>query len=1522
MNENNIDQKFEELDNAVGNNSELIRDLFRQLKLSIDELESEDEEKYNFYRFQLHSKKASYFKTVGMSDEYQKEAKLVKTYSMKCQKQQQTEETFVQSIECDIQTDQSIENDIKQCVDNLKQFISEQEATFFDELQSTILQFTKLSVNSLSELVRLNLIYSSINATLNTMKTRVQMDLDESEGQSQDSLFLCLCELSLLLENLHSQRKMNFVMFVLHNRSKLRSILFESVPQTEERIQSHTKSLFVLFHPDKCRFEEKPMFTEVFQLIADDMSKQLRELSDYTDCASLVEHHEKIGKESWDIAVDYNSARKKKWEKLKRLERNILMNLSDKELEYHQHYHAIRAYEQYRAAARKLEVPDASKQLIVKKVYFKKCMALSLYLAGKQRVLEAQIYAIAGIHLAITSGNILSCKDNLKELEELLRKIHGANKPLFNVPNDSIEKRDESMLSKALVAYNHGSASLSQVENAISSELRTAILQRCSLRVEERKLAIPEESTLQVRQKGLEFIGKGVLGVGAGAVTTGVILVEAYADIVAGATLGTLFGGPIGIGTLAGIGAGLTCAISAAILGVISCKKSMPYLKEPGIRESLNKVMENVLKHYKEEQYSDVLNSLSVPYDGKKRLVVIREVKSGGIHKILLDIQPKSIVKELLHHDFPPESIAYFLVLLGEVLLLAPELKPRDSLPAEMCLELPSYSEFNYLATKVFEEVWINERLIARAHHIAEQIKSKISLAEKVLLRSVATTTLAYAYSVSKRYIEESLANPIMSRLEELKNIAQINYAISQIIIGGTGNLLKSVNTIREVKKKLIKEKDDKKMFPIAEIRLHALTDLLAAFECLDDLPSDKTKPFYDSSDFPELEGSTYIRTIDKVLMKNQMISRCESVILFDDEEADEFVLLDQLLGGVLKLDKRKFIEDVRESYNNNVQSVKSWAEKIIKKSGYPNFDVWESSFKDNKYPLTSQHLPILSWRYNLIFEPCIVKIYRDSDHIYVPTDETINFCTDTTTAASVYILIDKNNNSSDDKLIKGIFVICDIPLNYIYNQLESAYDRKQKANLFNQIAVHYEHQAQEIDKTHHLEALPKWNRAQKFYIDSLRYDENNLVATLGYIRCLIKQNKYKSAEKLLVQKHQNDNPELFNSAERWFLLGVVKRKLRNYLEADFAIRESRKLGYTSSEVDYELEIISRLTQETGEERIKLYKRMSTIHAEPNHTQYNILSVDGGGIRGLIPAIWLSELERVVGLKSSSMFHMMAGTSTGAIITAGLSLPDKNRGEIPRYAATDIVQLYTTHSDKVFYRRNSIIDFFRTSNKYTDEGRKTLFDLYFENTKLSQTLTDLIITAVQSGKSTTDLFTRRESLVDTTKNYKLSDVLMCTTAAPTYFPPYTHENLAYVDGGVQANNPSMIAYSEACRNPHINRENIFVLSLGTGDYVPDPLNPNAQRNLLFWLTKKDSILKVIFDGPQNNIDSQLNNILGSKSYQRWQVWFEKPIALDDFKKETLDNLIEQARAHFEEMNAYDSDQRLGKLIERLRGPEN
>jgi hypothetical protein len=118
----------------------------------------------------------------------------------------------------------------------------------------------------------------------------------------------------------------------------------------------------------------------------------------------------------------------------------------------------------------------------------------------------------------------------------------------------------------------------------------------------------------------------------------------------------------------------------------------------------------------------------------------------------------------------------------------------------------------------------------------------------------------------------------------------------------------------------------------------------------------------------------------------------------------------------------------------------------------------------------------------------------------------------------------------------------------------------------------------------------------------------------------------------------------------------------------------------------------------------------------------------------------------------------------------------------------------------------------------------------------------------------------------------------------------------------------------------ISTNRIRLLSLGTGDYVPDPLHPTAGRDLLFWYRNRETVLKTLLDGPQNNIDMQLADIIGD-NYYRWQVWLENPIRLDDIHSDTIERLADLAYEQLEEMEAYDSSQRLGCLVEKLRDPK-
>ncbi|CAG8613589.1 uncharacterized protein OCT59_011512 [Rhizophagus irregularis] len=149
---------------------------------------------------------------------------------------------------------------------------------------------------------------------------------------------------------------------------------------------------------------------------------------------------------------------------------------------------------------------------------------------------------------------------------------------------------------------------------------------------------------------------------------------------------------------------------------------------------------------------------------------------------------------------------------------------------------------------------------------------------------------------------------------------------------------------------------------------------------------------------------------------------------------------------------------------------------------------------------------------------------------------------------------------------------------------------------------------------------------------------------------------------------------------------------------------------------------------------------------------------------------------------------------------------------------------------------------------------------------------------------------------------------MATTAAPTFFPPYEIKGRGFfIDGALHLNNPAMAAYEKAIQY-NVAKEKISVLSLGTGGYMPNPLNPDLYRGNLFWA---QNLHKVVLPQQKGNTDRSMYSLLGNH-YQRWQVWFEEKISLDDYK--SVPYLLELGHQYIEELDASDENP-INKLIE-------
>ncbi|RDD34793.1 patatin-family protein [Wolbachia endosymbiont of Cylisticus convexus] len=208
-----------------------------------------------------------------------------------------------------------------------------------------------------------------------------------------------------------------------------------------------------------------------------------------------------------------------------------------------------------------------------------------------------------------------------------------------------------------------------------------------------------------------------------------------------------------------------------------------------------------------------------------------------------------------------------------------------------------------------------------------------------------------------------------------------------------------------------------------------------------------------------------------------------------------------------------------------------------------------------------------------------------------------------------------------------------------------------------------------------------------------------------------------------------------------------------------------------------------------------------------------ILSVDGGGIRGIIPAIILAEIEKRTRKRVAEIFDLMAGTSTGGIVIAGLCKKDEQGN--PQYSANDLVKLYQEYGAYIFkssFFRRSILSWFNCA-QYPSKNIEYVLHKYFGDDILKNILSNVLITSYDIQNNCPFFFKSWKE-----GNIKLKDALRAATAAPTYFTPkylkINHKEMVLVDGGVFANNPAACAYASGKRL--FPNDDILLLSIGTG----------------------------------------------------------------------------------------------------------
>jgi uncharacterized protein len=334
---------------------------------------------------------------------------------------------------------------------------------------------------------------------------------------------------------------------------------------------------------------------------------------------------------------------------------------------------------------------------------------------------------------------------------------------------------------------------------------------------------------------------------------------------------------------------------------------------------------------------------------------------------------------------------------------------------------------------------------------------------------------------------------------------------------------------------------------------------------------------------------------------------------------------------------------------------------------------------------------------------------------------------------------------------------------------------------------------------------------------------------------------------------------------------------------------------------------------------------------------YAILSIDGGGIRGILPGQMLVALEDRLQKRSGNpdariadYFDLMAGTSTGGILVSLLLCPGENGR--PRFTAKEAVDLYLLHGSKIFVRpfiENLTNPWGMNDPKYPAKHIEALLKEYFGNTKLSELLRPCIITSYNIETRAPHFFTQHDARSREGYDFPLRDVARATSAAPTYFEPAlakstTGVSYPLVDGGVFANNPALCAYAEARQifasmqktGKTAVASDMLMVSMGTGT-IEKPYKYDAAKEwgMISWV---QPILDIMMSASAETIDFQIDKMFDAAGvrgqYFRLMPDLDRASEEMDLVDEENLELLRQAGIHAAEINGVKLDTIAEKLI--------
>ena len=328
----------------------------------------------------------------------------------------------------------------------------------------------------------------------------------------------------------------------------------------------------------------------------------------------------------------------------------------------------------------------------------------------------------------------------------------------------------------------------------------------------------------------------------------------------------------------------------------------------------------------------------------------------------------------------------------------------------------------------------------------------------------------------------------------------------------------------------------------------------------------------------------------------------------------------------------------------------------------------------------------------------------------------------------------------------------------------------------------------------------------------------------------------------------------------------------------------------------------------------------------PERPGFRILAIDGGGIRGLIPAIVLERLEAEIKRTDAEAtlagsFDLIAGTSTGGLIALALTTPGEDGA--PALDPAGMIELYSGPEARDIFHRpplerlpvvgkvSELLD-----PRYGLDGLRRALEARFGERTVAEALTGLLLTAYDMHERTTRFF---KPWNEEAGRVSCVEAGLATSAAPTYFPALELDGGALVDGGVFANNPTIAATIEALKRREgepVRPEDVLVVSLGTGQHEHgyDP-GRVAGWGALGWVLpgegREPPLVGAMLDGQSDAAHHWAHILLNHEPgapvakgadlgagprYYRWQIELPEPLPMDGVSEADIARLREAGEA--------------------------